>query len=449
MRPLLSTPTALSVLDMSCEEDALESRSFEQDTAATIPVQHQHQSPGKRLTFDLGALLHYVRLPDDRTYEFAEAIDHGDFGLQRSLSRRQSKSELRVEQMLHAYDIKARFSFYSDSVGLHQGPALQSISSDVLAATQQAGDAFWLDIGCPQESDILVLSKIFKLHPLTTEALMLPQEAREKYESFDHYRVLCTRAVTNDFSSPVHLSETTIFLLVFPSCVVSVRHVVVDHPRQMLVKLMRMCGSSAHAAVRCVPDWIVYALLDSVVDSFRPIIKAIEYDVDCIDDLVLILSVEEKGDMLRRIRCANKKMLRLLQAKGELLKTLVHRRTEYFGQDVGQYLMDTFDHVQNMQETLQMTFETLRNAHNIYLSGVSVELSQVSNDSNVIAKQIATISAVFLPMTVITGLFGMNVTVPLQKADDPEDPVWFWAILAAMAGMAVLMLAVGKRTGNL
>ena len=118
-----------------------------------------------------------------------------------------------------------------------------------------------------------------------------------------------------------------------------------------------------------------------------------------------------------------------------MIRTFSHRCSRQAQPDILIYLRDVQDHgmhslcsppyyitmltmhvVITLRHTLQISLETLQNAHNIYLSHVNVELSQVSNDSNKAMKALSVLSAVFLPMSVITGLFGMNVTVPGQTS---------------------------------
>lgn len=75
-------------------------------------------------------------------------------------------------------------------------------------------------------------------------------------------------------------------------------------------------------------DWICYAILDDITDSFAPLIRTIEFEVDSIDELVLILKESEQSDMLRRIGYCRKRMmglLRLLVSKADVIKTLVKR----------------------------------------------------------------------------------------------------------------------------
>lgn len=78
-------------------------------------------------------------------------------------------------------------------------------------------------------------------------------------------------------------------------------------------------------------DWINYAIIDDITDSFAPLIRTIEFEVDSIDELVLILKESEQSDMLRRIGHCRKKvlgLLRLLGNKADVMKGLIKRCNE-------------------------------------------------------------------------------------------------------------------------
>jgi magnesium transporter len=78
-------------------------------------------------------------------------------------------------------------------------------------------------------------------------------------------------------------------------------------------------------------DWISYALIDDITDAFGPLIQSIEYEVDSIDELVLILKDSEQSDMLRRIGTCRKKvmgLLRLMGNKADVVKGLAKRCNE-------------------------------------------------------------------------------------------------------------------------
>lgn len=80
--------------------------------------------------------------------------------------------------------------------------------------------------------------------------------------------------------------------------------------------------------IRVTPEWINYALIDNITDSFAPLIQHTELEVDSIDDLVLVLNESEQNDMLRRIGSCRKtvmQLLRLLGPKADVLRSLIKR----------------------------------------------------------------------------------------------------------------------------
>ena len=99
--------------------------------------------------------------------------------------------------------------------------------------------------------------------------------------------------------------------------------------------------------INVTSDWISYALIDDITDAFGPLIQNIEYEVDSIDELVLILKDAEQSDMLRRIGTCRKKvmgLLRLMGNKADVVKGLAKRCNENWSvapkSDIGLYLSD-------------------------------------------------------------------------------------------------------------
>src|SRR5690349_17235437 len=88
-----------------------------------------------------------------------------------------------------------------------------------------------------------------------------------------------------------------------------------------------------HSHITLTPDWINYAILDDITDSFASPIQTIEYEVDSIDDLVLLLRENETTDMLRRIGSCRKNVMamsRLLANKADVVRGLMKRFDERY-----------------------------------------------------------------------------------------------------------------------
>ena len=195
------------------------------------------------------------------------------------------------------------------------------------------------------------------------------------------------------------------------------------------------------------PDWINYALIDDITDSFIPVIAAIDVEIESIDDLVLILKESEQSDMLLRIGQARKKVLqltKLLSTKSDVLKVVINRCIEKmeFESDTRFYLCDIQDHVISMVQNLFNYEKTLARAHSNYLAQISIEITQASNRSSDVVLKMTVVASILVPLNVITGLWGMNVKVPGQ---DEDSLTWFFGIVACMTVFCSLVLWIGRK----
>jgi magnesium transporter len=170
------------------------------------------------------------------------------------------------------------------------------------------------------------------------------EEAREKIELFRTYYLVCFRSFDQDPYSPTHLEPLNMYIIVFREGILSVSGSVfrlsvptntplaqfhfrpTPHPQNVRRRIKQLKDY-----ISVTSDWISYALIDDITDAFGPLIQSIEYEVDSIDELVLILKDAEQSDMLRRIgRCRKKVMglLRLMGNKADVVKGLAKRCNE-------------------------------------------------------------------------------------------------------------------------
>lgn len=211
--------------------------------------------------------------------------------------------------------------------------------------------------------------------------------------------------------------------------------------------------------IEVVPDWINYAVMDEITDSFAPMIQQIESEVDAIDDLVLLYK-SDQSDMILRIGTCRKKviqMVRLLGTKVEVVRGLMKRIVEDFNStiqqqdelidgkiypDVGLYLGDVQDHILTMLQNLNHYETVLARSESNYLARISIELTQTSNSTNHVIGRLTIFATVLLPMNLVTGLWGMNVKVP---GKDYDNLIYFFWIVLSLAVFAILSLTLAKR----
>ncbi|KAF9987338.1 CorA metal ion transporter [Modicella reniformis] len=307
----------------------------------------------------------------------------------------------------------------------------------------QAG-YFWLDVLAPTDEEIRMLSQVFRIHPLTTEDILM-EEGREKCEMFLNYDFVCFRTFVLDPNSSEYLQALSLYTLVFRGGIISYHFRPAPHCRNVRKRIRHL-----KERIEVTPDWINYAIIDDIVDAFAPVIREVESEVDMIDELVLILKESEQTDMLRRIGDCRKRvmcLLRLLTGKADVIKGLIKRYEGRQGHkgisEIGLFMGDIQDHIITMLQNLSHYEKILSRSHSNYLAQINIEMTQASNETNNVLTKLTVLGSILLPMNLVTGLWGMNVPVPGQGS---EGLTWFFRILTAIFLAASLFLLIARKT---
>ncbi|KAJ3160710.1 CorA metal ion transporter [Geranomyces michiganensis] len=305
-----------------------------------------------------------------------------------------------------------RFVFYSQKTGQINADSLEAFAfpiPDEPVATVLQEAPFWIDVTDPTHSEMVTLSRLFGIHPLTSEDI-LTEDTREKCETYPNYAFVVIRTFDPDETSPSYMQPVNVSIVVFRECVLSFHAKPVSHTDAVLARIGHLGSYGLHIT----SEWVNYAIIDDITDAFQPLIKFIELEVDSIDDLVLLLKGSDMSDMLRRIGSARKKVMqlfRLLSTKADVLKTVIKRCGERLPHDDGEttlYLGDIQDHAITMVQNLVHFEKTLARAHSNYLAQISIEITVASNNTNAVVTKMTAVASMLLPLNVVTGLFGMN-----------------------------------------
>ncbi|KAB5551315.1 hypothetical protein GE09DRAFT_1125738 [Coniochaeta sp. 2T2.1] len=319
---------------------------------------------------------------------------------------------------------------------------------------------WWLDVLCPTEQEMKVLSKAFQIHPLTSEDIMM-QEQREKVELFRHYYFVNYRTFEQDKNKEDFLEPVNMYVVVFREGVLSFHFSHTPHPANVRRRVRQLQDYMILSA-----DWISYAIIDDITDVFFPLIHNIEDEVDNIDDAILQLhsstadrdspprdpeksgEQESGGDMLRRVGDCRKKVMslyRLLGNKADVIKGFAKRCNEHWEvaprSEIGLYLGDIQDHIVTMTANLSHYEKILARSHANYLAQINIRMNERQEQTADVLGKLTVLGTIVLPMNIITGLWGMNVWVPGQG--DDENLYWFVAITGGLClfGLACYMIA--------
>jgi magnesium/cobalt transport protein CorA len=309
--------------------------------------------------------------------------------------------------------------------------------------TKQQNAPLWLNIFYPSQDTMNHLQTLFDIHPLTIEDCLNSAECREKNETFEHYRFL----VVNEVHYPPQsneLVEVTVYILVFSNVIITIHQAPVRCVDAVIYRLRKLKADTSYTT-----DWVMHALLDAIVDMFYMYVDPVKREVIDLEELVLILSAREQSDILRRINLARNRVVFLrsqLLKKKETVLSLLSKSSSNKGGAMGEqtrlYLRDVLDHVLCLFDDIEMAKEQLTHLTNTYLARVSIQMAEVSNQLNGIMKKFNAMATIILPLTFVTGLWGMNVLVP---GGGEPTLIPFFSIVGSMVIFSIISVTLFRK----
>jgi magnesium transporter len=266
---------------------------------------------------------------------------------------------------------------------------------DDLSALLRDDVVTWVDVqGLGDEKVMRRLGEVFKIHPLALEDIVnAPQ--RPKAEEYDHHLLLITRMVRMLNRYDIERDQTT--LLIGKNYVASFQEMygdVLDPMRQRIregIGMIRKLGA----------DYLGYAVLDTIIDAYYPVVEALSERLERLEDRVLGSPTRVTLDRLNRIKNDLVVLRRGLFPQLEALNRLVRDPNRFISDDVRVYLRDTNDHCAQVVDVIDSSRELINGLLNTYLS-------IVSNRTNEVMKVLTIISSIFIPLTFVAGIYGMN-----------------------------------------
>lgn len=350
----------------------------------------------------------------------------------------------------HSLPVPNRYSFFSSEI---ESTIHAADFADLLPPGDTCRDLFelpddggvwWLDILNPTEEELQVFQRAFGIHRLTTEDI-ITQEAREKVELFKQYYFVCFRSFLQiDINSENYMDPVNVYMVVFREGIITITYTQSPHAANVRKRIGKLRDYMALTA-----DWICYAMIDNIVDTFGPPIHRIEHEADTIEDQVFVARTEDFTPLLRQIGECRKKvmsLMRLLGGKADVIKGFAKRCNEHYSVtprgEIGLYLGDIQDHVVTMMSNLGHFEKMLSRSHSNYLAQLSVGAIAQGNRANEVLSKITLAATILVPMNLICGLFGMNVNVPGKNS---EGLGWFFGIIGVIAAIVVVSLGAARR----
>ncbi|MGH7143037.1 MAG: magnesium/cobalt transporter CorA [Planctomycetota bacterium] len=348
-----------------------------------------------------------------------------------SFSRRSHKSGLDPGALIHVGEVKTEkvafhvLDYSPDAVKTDR--AADAIEECL--TTREPGTMAWIDIvGLNDVGSIEKVCNFLGVHPLIQEDILNTAQ-RPKLEDFDSYLYLVMKVLSwDEAANDMRVEQVSLLLakgvvVTFQEAERGVFNPVADRIRSNKGKLRKMGA-----------DYLAYALLDAVVDNYFTVLERLG---DQIEELEEVMVHDTDNRVLREIHRFKRDMIQLRKSvwpAREVMSALYRGESDLFQQTTLIYLKDVSDHVIQMIDTIESYRDTVSGLLDFYISNVN-------NKMNEVMKVLTVISTIFIPITFIASIYGMNFDGMVEL----HWPQAYHIALVLMAAIGLSLFWVFKR----
>lgn len=310
---------------------------------------------------------------------------------------RSRKAGLPPGSLVHIGEIKISAPSFSiidfDQHGLDESQLTEPSS---FATTPRRHATRWGNIyGAHNSADLESLGKTFKLHPLVQEDI-LNNAQRQKIDAYDDYLYLVLHRYEL-INAPLALTQDQISLIIGRDFVLSFQE-----RQSRTFEPVRIRLRAEHSSLRKGGvDMLAYSLIDSVVDSYFGIIEQINEHAEALENDILARPSPATLEGIHQFKRCVSQLRRNLHPLREVLGTLHRDAGDFFRPELQLYLRDVYDHTVHILESLDDLRDLATGLLDVYLSTVSHRL-------NLEVRALSVVATIFMPATLIAGIFGMN-----------------------------------------
>ena len=255
----------------------------------------------------------------------------------------------------------------------------------------------WLDVESPQDEDFAVLAREFGLHELSVED-MRHRDQRPKVESFENYYFVVLRPLSRGDDGK--LVQQEVHALIGDRFLVTLRYDPVYDLEEVLARWDRLGGDDEDRG----PGFLLYVLLDEIVDTYLNLVEGFEDEADDLEDLVFsedgqtpTMGLQQKLFGLKRDIVRYRRSVMPLRRVVDFFQ----EQPQVVTGSLAPYYRDVADHVVRCVELVD-------NVRDLLTALLEVRLSQVANRLNEVMKKLTSWAAIILLPTLIAGIYGMN-----------------------------------------
>ncbi|MGI5920643.1 MAG: magnesium/cobalt transporter CorA [Syntrophomonadaceae bacterium] len=315
--------------------------------------------------------------------------------------------------------IKTYFYNHEDNSMYHD---VDIREKDKLLASPE--NLLWIDLYDCSASELHYVGNFFGFHPLALEDC-LQESPRAKLDKYDDYNFFVFHALRYFEDAEEEDEISSIELDVF----LGKNYIVTIHPVALSAvgKVARVCLRQTELMDRG-PEYLLYKIVDNIVDDCFPIIERLGERIDELEDEIFLSKSQVTTEEILTLKRTIILLRKVLIPQRRIFGNVNGRYSFFINEDNVPYYLDLIDHLDSILDTAN-TYRDLAN------SLMETYYSIISSRTSEIITILTIISIIMMPLTVITGFFGMNVDLP-----GSHNPHSIWYILFGMMTLAFAML---------
>ncbi len=297
----------------------------------------------------------------------------------------------------------------------------------------------WINIDGLGDLDVLrMLGERFHLHPLALEDVIATGQ-RPKAEQYDDYLFIVAQMIYRDKCEEMCVEQVSMFL-----------------GKHFLITLQEEGGFDVFEPVRgriragkgrirkAGADYLAYALLDSLVDHFYPVLEAIGAAIEDIEDEQVENPMKQSAHSLHDYKRTLTHVRRYVWPTRDVMSSLLHDESGLIKAETRVFVRDCYDHTVQLMDLVESYRDVLSGLMEVYLSSVSIR-------TNEIMRVLTVISVTFIPLTFIAGVYGMNFMPEYNGHPLPwnmpelHQPWGYFGCLLFMVLVAVFQIVYFKK----
>ncbi len=340
---------------------------------------------------------------------------------------RSRKAGLPPGSLVHIGEIKTATPGISV---LDFGPAALSEAgmpdAAALVAYRRENSTLWGNVyGLQDAADLAAIGAAFQWHPLVLEDI-LNNNQRQKIDAYDNYLyvVLHRYEVT---SEPLDVVQDQISLVIGPDYLLSFQ----ERPSQTFEPVRQRLRSDRGNLRAAASDMLAYSLIDALVDSYFAVIEQLDEYSENLEADILERAGPQVPEKIHQFKRCVSQLRRNVYPLRELLGSLHREHAHFFGPEIQIYLRDVYDHTVHIVESLDDLRELATGL-------LDIHLSTVSNRVNLEVRALTVVATIFMPATLLAGIFGMN----FHFMPWLERPAGFYYVTGLMLAIAAVMLVL-------